>query len=110
MNDTYTIHDFEGTGDFTPCFTVSRASYRLHRPVSSFLLPGAGSERRRGICLRKSERKSIVAFRSCRADGLVGGTEAGGADSAFRGITGNMETAAEKDPPGRSVRVPDGGK
>lgn len=34
----------------------------------------------------------------------------GGADSAFRGITGNMETAAEKDPPGRSVRVPDGGK
>ena len=44
---------------------------RLHRPVSSFLLPGAGSERRRGICLRKSERKSIVAFRSCRADGLV---------------------------------------
>ena len=41
MNDTYTIHDFEGTGDFTPCFTVSRASYRLHRPVSSFLLPGA---------------------------------------------------------------------
>ena len=46
MNDTYTIHDFEGTGDFNPCFTVSRASYRLHRPVSSFLLPGAGSERR----------------------------------------------------------------
>ena len=71
VNDTYTIHDFEGTGDFTPCFTVSRASYRLHRPVSSFLLPGAGSERRRGICLRKSEWKSIVAFRSCRADGLV---------------------------------------
>ena len=27
--------------------------------------------RRRGICLRKSEWKSIVAFRSCRADGLV---------------------------------------
>ena len=71
IDDTYTIHDFEGTGGFAPCFTGSRASYRLHRPVSSFLLPGAGSERRRGICLRKSERKSIVAFRSCRADGLV---------------------------------------
>ena len=63
----------------------------------------------RAQVLKEEERFACVKA-SGRVSWLFGGTEAGGADSAFRGITGNMETAAEKDPPGRSVRVPDGGK
>lgn len=58
MNDTYTIHDFEGTGDFTPCFTVSRASYRLHRPVSSF-------------CYRAQVLKEEEGFACVKASGRV---------------------------------------
>lgn len=58
MNDTYTIHDFEGTGDFNPCFTVSRASYRLHRPVSSF-------------CYRAQVLKEEEGFACVKASGRV---------------------------------------
>ena len=54
------------------------------------------------FCYRAQVLKEEEGFACVKASG--------GADSAFRGITGNMETAAEKDSPGRSVRVPDGGK
>lgn len=58
MNDTYTIHDFEGTGGFAPCFTGSRASYRLHRPVSSF-------------CYRAQVLKEEEGFACVKASGRV---------------------------------------
>ena len=73
------------------------------------------------FCYRAQVLKEEEGFACVKASGRVSWLfgavaltasyeEPGGADSAFRGITGNMETAAEKDSPGRSVRVPDGGK
>lgn len=51
------------------CFTVSRASYRLHRPVSSFLLPGAGSEKEEDLPAQKRAEEYRGFQLSCRADG-----------------------------------------
>ena len=56
------------------------------------------------FCYRAQVLKEEEGFACVKASGRVSWLFGAVA------LTGNMETAAEKDPPGRSVRVPDGGK
>ena len=106
MTDTYTIHDFEGTGNSASDFTDSSAFGCMQRSFFSCMLSGSVSEKGRWICRCKGVGKSVVAARGCRFDCFLSGAETGSANSDFRGIAGNLETAPEKDPTGGSICTP----